>query len=103
MNRRADLGVVLAASQALFSEQVLAKWIRLEWIRSKFENTYDATYRLFQSRPKSDEFNAMALELFTTYETAKANAAITLSSRHFERMNPKLSAGWEEIKAALKI
>jgi len=103
LNRRSDLGVVLAASQAVFSEQILSKWIRLEWLRSKFETTYDSTYRLFQSKPKGSEFSAMALETLSTYETAKANAAITLSSVHFERMNSKLSAEWEAIKESLKI
>lgn len=103
LNRRSDLSVILAASQAVFSEQILSKWIRLEWLRSRFETTYDSTFRLFQSKPKASEFNAMALETLSSYETAKANAAITLSSRHFERMNQNLSAEWEAIKESLKI
>jgi hypothetical protein len=103
MYRRTDLGVVVAASQALFSEQVLAKWIRLEWLRMRFEKTYDDVYKLFQSRPPVGKFNAMALDALLMYETAKANAAVTLSSKTFEELNATLSDDWDAIKVALKI
>lgn len=101
--RRTDLGVVVAASQAVFSEQVLARWIRLEWLRMRFEKTFDDVYKVFQSQPPVGEFNAMTLDALSMYETAKANAAITLSSRIFEDLNATLSADWDAIKAALKI
>jgi hypothetical protein len=101
--RRNDLGVVLVASQAVFSEQVLAKWIRLEWLRMRYEKTFEDIYTLFQSQPPVGEFNAMALTAFSMYETAKANAAITLSSKIFDKLNPSLSNEWGKIKAALKI
>lgn len=101
--RRNDLGVVLVASQAVFSEQVLAKWIRLEWLRMRFEKTYEDVYTLFQSQPPMEEFNAMALTAISMYETAKANAAITLPSKIFDKLNPSLSKEWDTIKVALKI
>lgn len=101
--RRTDLGVVVAASQAVFSEQVLAKWFRLEWLRMRFEKTFDDVYRIFQSEPPVDEFNAMMLDTLLMYETAKANAAVTLSSKLFEKLNAALSAEWNTIKTALKI
>lgn len=103
MYRRTDLGVVVAASQAVFSEQVLSKWIRLEWLRMRFEKTFDDVYRIFQSQPPAGEFNAMMLDALSMYETAKANAAVTLSSKIFEELNPTLSADWDTVKAALKI
>lgn len=101
--RRTDLGVVVAASQAVFSEQVVAKWMRLEWLRTRFEKTFDDLYRLFQSQPPVGEFNAMTMDALSMYETAKANAAVTLSSKIFEEINPSLSAEWDTIKATLKI
>lgn len=101
--RRTDLGVVLAASQAVFSEQILAKWIRLEWLRMRFEKTFDDVYKILNSQPPQSEFNAMTLDAFSMYETAKANAAVTLSSKIFEEMNPALSVEWDEIKSALKL
>jgi len=103
LSRRTDLGIVVAASQALFSEQVLSKWVRLEWLRIRFEKTFDDVYKLFQSRPPMLKFNAMTLDALSLYETAKSNAAITLSSTSFQEMNPSLSADWESIKAVLNI
>lgn len=103
LNRQTDLGIVVAASQAVFSEQVVSRWLRLEWLRIRFEKTYDDVYRLFQSRPAAPKFNAMTLESLGMYETAKANGAITLSSRVFHQLNAELSIEWERIKAELKI
>lgn len=101
--RRTDLGIVVAASQAVFSEQVLARWVGLEWLRMRFEKTFDDVYKIFQSKPPVNEFNVMTLDALSMYETAKANAAITLSSQIFEEINPKLSVEWNAIKAVLKI
>ena len=97
------LGIVVAASQAVFSEQVVSRWLRLEWLRMRFEKTYDDVYRLFHSRPAVPKFNAMTLESLGMYETAKANGAITLSSRLFHQLNAELSIEWERIKVELKI
>jgi hypothetical protein len=101
--RQTDLGVVVAASQAIFSEQIVAKWIRVEWLRMRCERTFDDMYRLFKARPPVNEFNAMVMEALSTYETAKANAAITLSSKMFDALNKTLSAEWDVIKRTLKI
>lgn len=103
LNRQTDLGIVVAASQAVFSEQVVSRWLRLEWLRMRFEKTYDDVYRLFHSKPAAPKFNAMTLESLGMYETAKANGAITLSSRVFHQLNAELSAEWERIKVELKI
>lgn len=86
----------------MFSEQVVSKWLRLEWLRMRFEKTYDDVYRLFQSRPVARKFSAMTLESLGMYETAKANAAVTLLSRLFRQLNAELSVEWERIKAELK-
>lgn len=103
LNRRTDLGWIVAASQAIFSEQILSKWLRLEWLRVRLEKTFDDVFRLFQTKPPVAQFNAHALDALSMYETAKANAAITLSSEIFDDLNPTLSAEWEKVKAALKI
>ncbi len=103
LNRQTDLGIVVAASQAVFSEQVISRWLRLEWLRMRFEKTYEDVYRLFQSKPVASKFDAMTLESLGMYETAKANGAITLSSRVFSEMNDALSIEWDRIKAELHI
>jgi len=102
-NRRTDLGWVVAASQALLSEQILSKWLRLEWLRVRFEKTFDDVFKLFQTRPSIAQFNVHALDALSMYETAKANAAVTLSSKIFDDLNPTLSTEWEKVKAALRI
>lgn len=102
-NRRTDIGWVVAASQAIFSEQILAKWLRLEWLRTRFERTFDDVYKLFQTRPVVPVFTAQALDAFALYETAKANAAIVLSSKHFDKVNASLSSEWSAIKARLNL
>lgn len=102
-NRYADLGLVVAASQAVFSEQILSKWLRLEWLRIRFEKTYDEVHRMFQSKPATLRFNAMTQESLGMYESAKATAGITLSSKLFLKLNDELSAEWEQIKTTLGI
>lgn len=102
-NRRTDLGWIVAASQAIFSEQILSRWLRLEWLRIRFEKTFDDVFKLFQTRPSIAQFNAHALDAVSMYETAKANAGITLSSEIFDDLNPTLSEEWGTVKATLRI
>lgn len=102
-NRRTDLGWIVAASQAIFSEQILSKLFRLEWLRIRFEKTFDDVFRLFQTKPSVAQFNAHALDALSMYETAKANAGITLSSTIFDDLNPTLSTEWDKVKASLMI
>jgi hypothetical protein len=101
--RRSELGWIVAASQAIFSEQVLSKWLRLEWLRIRSEKTFEDAFRLFQTKPPSVQFNALALDAVTMYESAKATAAVTLSSKVFDELNPSLSREWGDIKAKLKM
>lgn len=102
-NRRTDLGWIVVASQALFSEQIVSKWLRLEWLRVRFEKAFDDVYTLFQTRPSVAQFNAHALDALSMYETAKANAAVTLSSKIFDNLNAALSAEWEKVKTTLRM
>lgn len=51
----------------------------------------------------ASKFNAMTLESLGMHETAKANGAVTLSSRLFRQLNDELPAEWERIKRELKI
>jgi hypothetical protein len=103
LNRRTEFGVILAASQALFSEQVLSKAIRVDWFRSKCEKVHEDVYRLFQSDVVADRFLPQALDSLLLYETAKSNAAIVIPSKLFQLMNPELSRKWNEIRARLHL
>jgi len=101
--RQTDLGVVAAAALAVLSEQLLSKWIRLEWLRARSKRVYNDLYALFQSAPTKAVASARILDAFTLYETSKANAAVALSSKIFRKRNPELSAKWEQIKQTLGV
>lgn len=103
MNRQTDLDIILAASQAVFSEQMLSKLLRTEWLRMRYEKTFEDVYRLFQSHTTPSEFDAMALESLLLYESSKSNGGIVLSSAVFNALNDSLSDEWEKIKKSLNI
>lgn len=99
-NRTTEITFVVTTAQAVFSEQIVARWLRLEWLRIRFEDTYDKLYTLFVSGNKKT-FHAYALAYVSTYETTKASGGISLSSSVFESLNPTLSDKWGEVKRAL--
>lgn len=104
INRTTDIGWIVGVSQIVFSEQIISKWFRLEWLRQKFEATYSTLYQLFLGDPKSSaNFRARSVAAFVMYESAKANAAVTLSTKVFHELNPTLTVEWETIKQTLKI
>lgn len=101
VNRQSDLGVILLISQVVFSEQVVSRWLRLEWLRMRFEKTYEDVYRLWQTRPAASTFNALILDSLSAYEAAKSTAGVTLSSRIFDRLNETISNEWNSVKKVL--
>lgn len=105
LNRSSDLALGAAMAQAVFSEQIIAKWIRLEWLRMRFERVYEGLYRLIQTTTNfnKNEFRVRVLEAFSEYETSKGYGGITLSAKIFEKLNPSLSIEWSQIRQTLKI
>ena len=101
--RRSDLGWIVVATQTVFGEQLFSKWLRMEWLRRRCEETFDRVFALFQAGGRSSHFDATAMDAVTAYEAAKANAGIVLSSTVFNRMNSHLSVEWDHIKEVLKI
>lgn len=105
LNRATDLALAAAMAQAVFSEQIISRWVRLEWLRMRFERVYEHLYRLVQTTTNfnKEEFRVRVLEAFGEYETGKGYGGITLSARIFERLNPSLSLEWAEIRKTLNI
>ena len=101
-NRNTDLAIIPIAAQVLFSEQLISRWLRLEWLSHRCGATYKRLYELFQAPPAARTRNARILDAYAIYETSKANAAIALSSPIFFKLNPRLSDEWKRILAALK-
>lgn len=90
---------------AVFSEQIVSRWIRLEWLRMHFERIYDGLCRLVQTTTNfnKDEIRVRVLNAFGDYETGKGYGGITLSAKIFARQNPSLSVEWAEIRKTLKL
>lgn len=97
--RATDLELLAVAAQVLFSEQLLSRWVRMEWLRSRVERLYDDLYALIQSTTdiSSKEFRARVVEALIRYETSKAQAGLSLSSRVFNKLNPELSHKWRTL------
>jgi hypothetical protein len=103
LNRKTDLGVILAATQAVFSEQLLSKLIRIEWFRAKCERIYRDVYRLLQGPFDAKSFLPMVLDSLLLYETAKSSSGVVVQSKLFKRMNPSLSTEWDGVRSTLSI
>lgn len=99
--RDTDLGLATAAAQAVFSEQVVSRWLRVEWLRIRSENIFRDLHRAFLSKPNQDVLKAQVLEAFSTYEATKSNGGVVLSKGIFEKLNPTLSHEWDQIRAAI--
>jgi hypothetical protein len=105
LNRSTNLEVLAVAAQAVFSEDIIARWLRMEWLRNRSEQVFDNFNRLFATKPAFSRpvAQSQAIDLFSFYETTKATAAILLSSRLFHKHNARLSKEWEEIRGRLGI
>jgi len=107
-NRNTGFDVMVVASQIVFSEQLVSRAVRLEWLRGRSESVFTTLYQLLQVGPLEGNAQRMAFEAriiheLVKYENTKSNAAVTLSSRIFERLNPALSVEWEKIKSTLHL
>lgn len=97
--RATDLDFLAVAAQVLFSEQLLSRWVRMEWLRSRVERLFDDLYALIQSTTdiSSKEFRARVVATVIRYETSKAQAGLSLSSRVFNKLNPELTRRWRSL------
>ena len=105
LNRATDIALITAAAQVLFSEHLVSRWIRMEWLRARVEGVYEDTYSLVQSaaNTRTKEYQARVVEYLLRYETGKAQAGISISSRIFEKLNAALSQEWLETARTLGI
>lgn len=101
--RETDFGIILAVTQFVFSEQIISKWIRIEWLRSTAERVHGSTYRLLQSGISAKQLLPHALDDFVAYETAKATAGVVIPSKLFDELNNQLSASWDNIRSRLNV
>ena len=100
--REVNLSWIFITSQVLFSEEVLSKYIRLEWLRQRTKRLYSSVYRLFQTNMEQKDFEVYTLENFVIYEKIKAGLGVTLSSKIFTNLNDELSVEWDAIRKPLE-
>lgn len=103
-NRNTDFDAMVWASQVLFSEQLVSRWVRLEWLRSRSEAVFDSLYKLLQTdRTQNAAFDAQTIQEIVKYENTKSTAAITLSSRVFASISATVSGQWTAIREELRL
>lgn len=105
LTRSIDLSWIVIATQAIFSEEVISRWLRMEWFSSRCKAVNMKLHRLFTTAQglNNTRCHAQVLENFAEYEAVKSRASIAVSERIFEKRNPELSKEWETIKATLGV
>lgn len=98
LTRDVQLGWIVAVTQVIFSEEIIARYIRLEWLRHRTEKLYDEVYRIVGTKQNQNQFSAQIFEKVCIYERIKATAGVILCSKTFEKLNPSLSAEWVTIQ-----
>lgn len=94
--------VVIVISQSVFSAEVLARWISMEILRSRYSEVYNGLYKIFLTKQhESTEAMPLILDEFSSYECAKAAAWVRLSSKIFFKINPEVTIEWGKIKTKL--
>jgi hypothetical protein len=100
LTRSADLSIVAVAAQFVFSEQIVSRWLRLEWLRLRCESIFDELFQLLKS---GSNLELPAVRLLGAYEIVKATAGIMLSTRLFERNQEQTDREWAQIRTTLSI
>lgn len=99
-NRSTDLGVAAVVAQLVFSEDILMRWLRMEWLRMRSEQVFANMTRFFNAKHSfaKPQGQSETLDHFSFYETTKSTAGILLSSTIFDKNNSKLTSEWETIR-----
>ena len=82
---------------------MLSTWLRIEWMRIRYERVHDDISNVFQLNPNKEKFEIKIFEGLTKYETTKATSGITLSSKIFDSNNDEVSRDWDRLKLSLGI
>ena len=95
--RSTNLAVVAVVAQVLLSEQVLSRWLRIEFLHGRLERAYRTAYDLATMAIPGDQLQVRTIENLSLYEAWKAEAGISLSTQIFKKLNSKLSTEWERV------
>lgn len=103
ISRGTSMSLVASVTQVVLAEQIFVRGVRMFWLKTRCDRLFDDLQQLFLANHSDEVFAALAFEHITKYEASKSLASITLSDTIFEKLNPELSAKWEEIKPRLGI
>lgn len=102
--RNSSLDLLLSITQIVFSGSILLRWLQLEFLRQRHEQTFDTLYSHFLGgHQNSTKSIATILDAFVQYETTKAISGIILSTKVFEEINNELSSKWKHLCSELKM
>lgn len=102
-NRETPLALWCAVSQALFGEQIIMRFARLWWLRRRAEQIHEDLRRLYICGASGVRFDTIAMDAFTRYEISKSTAGITLSSKVYSELNPRLTAEWDQLRVTYRV
>lgn len=99
LERSANLELLTIAAQLIFSEEIVARWARMEWLRCRSEKVFENLNGLFTSQQPFSQpaTQSRVLDLFSLYETTKSTTASILSDSTFQKHNPRLTEEWKQI------
>ena len=100
-----NLAILTWITQVVFSSEVVAQWLNLEVLRSRFEQVYEQLHShfLYEIDANTSKTIATTLDSFVAYESAKSSAGILLSTKVFDQLNPTLTEKWSQIRQELKM
>ncbi|MEO5808392.1 hypothetical protein [Devosia sp.] len=103
--RGTEISFITLIAQIILSQDILERWIKLEWLRDQFEKTYLSAFALIQSSTdfSTREFSGRSIQLVVRYETIKAKAGISLSTKVFNKINASVSDEWKRTKVILNL
>ena len=101
LNRNTDLAWVAIGAQIIFSEQLISRWLHVEWLNRQFETIYNDLFKLLKNVTKKINSEMLALEITTKYEIAKSCGQITLSKKIFERRKKENDKKWESTQKTI--
>ena len=103
--RHNNINVLLWITQAVFSGEIIVQWLNLEVLRFRHERTYEKLHAHFLHEIGENSQRAIAtiLDAFVAYESAKSSAGYLLSTKVFNKLNPKLTATWNQIRHELNM
>lgn len=105
--RSTHIEVILFLVQFLFGTSIINSWLKLESYKSETEKIYNKCRAIYLSNNEKQKLTKLnlskILDVTIEYEALKARTGVMLSTKIFNKINPRVLEEWEEIKKELKL